>query len=83
MMWHHGGNWDGFFPMMFGGGIMMIVFWGLVIWLIVYLVRRSSNEKPYPKDQAIDILRQRYSRGEISTEEYRERLAELKDSLNV
>ncbi|MFS0645621.1 SHOCT domain-containing protein [Siminovitchia sp. 179-K 8D1 HS] len=81
MMWQNGGHWGNYFPMMMGGGIMMLIFWGLVIWLVIYAIRKlSPNEKSNHADSAVDILRQRYAKGEISVEEYRERLKELMDT---
>lgn len=84
MMWNNGtGCLGGGFPMMIGGGLFMLLFWGLVIWLIIYAVRKwSPNHKTSDTDKAVDLLRQRYSRGEISTEEYRERLHELTNETN-
>lgn len=70
-------------PMMIGGGLFMLLFWGLIIWLVIYLIRKlSQSNTTTPSDQAVDLLRQRYSRGEISTEEYRERLYELTHKTN-
>jgi len=54
----------------------MVAFWGAVIWGIVYLVRgrdeprhrAHSDDKP-----AIDLLEERFARGEIDNEEFRER----------
>jgi putative membrane protein len=79
MMWNNGAEClGGGFPMMMFGGIFMLVFWGLVIWLIVLAIRKlSPGGKSSQTDKAVDLLKQRYSRGEISTEEYRERLHEL------
>jgi putative membrane protein len=79
MMWNNGTEClGGGFPMMMFGGIFMLVFWGLVIWLIVLAIRKlSPGGKSSQTDKAVDLLKQRYSKGEISTEEYRERLHEL------
>lgn len=81
MMWNYGSEcFGGGFPMMMFGGIFMLVFWGLIIWFIVFVVRKlSSRNKSGQTDEAVEILRQRYSRGEIDTEEYRQRLHELTD----
>lgn len=78
-MWNHGINCFGEgSPMMMGGGILMYLFWGLVIVLIINEIRKSySNKKGGQTGSAIEVLRKRYSMGEISTEEYRERLNEL------
>ncbi|MDC3411972.1 SHOCT domain-containing protein [Aquibacillus sp. 3ASR75-11] len=83
MMWNNGTEClGGGFPMMMVGGIFMLVFWGLVIWLIVLAIQKLSSEnkdKSNQTDKAVEILRQRYSRGEIDTEEYRQRLHELEN----
>ena len=81
-MWNDSAEcFGGGFPMMMFGGILMFVFWGLVIWLIVVAIRKlSSKDKSSQTDNAIELLRERYSRGEIETEEYRQRLQELTDT---
>ena len=85
MMWNNGTEClGGGFPMMMFGGIFMLVFWGLVIWLIVLAIQKlSSGGKSSQTDNAVNVLRQRYSRGEIDTEEYRQRLHELTDSNKI
>jgi putative membrane protein len=69
MMWGDGWGW-------IGGGLMMLVFWGGLIAVVVFLVRgtrsRDSDERPRPSDPR-DILRERFARGEISEKEYEER----------
>ncbi len=63
------------------GGFFMLLFWGLVIWFIIDAIRKlSSGNKSSQTDNAVELLRKRYSRGEIDTEEYRQRLQELKDT---
>ena len=83
---HHDG-WDG--HMGWGGGWWMLI-WGtlmmaglvvLVVWLIRTTatgggVSRGSGSDD-PLDSARRILAERYARGELSTEEYRERLDQL------
>lgn len=74
---HMGGyGWGGL------GMLMMILFWALVIGLIVLLVRSfggASGGRSGPREQAdaLDILRERYARGEIDREEYEERKSVL------
>jgi putative membrane protein len=51
--------------------LMGLIFWAGVIVLIVLGIRwlASQGREPRP-DTALDILRQRYARGEISKEEF-------------
>jgi len=80
------GGWYGMGPGMMGGwgmgwfgGIFMIVFWVLVIVALVFFVRwlvRTSggiSEKETSRSRALEILKERYARGEIGTEEFEER----------
>ncbi|WP_235953202.1 SHOCT domain-containing protein [Salipiger sp. PrR002] len=78
------GSWDG--HMMWGGGygvfggLMMLVFWGVIIALIVLAVhwlRDSSGTGGKRSPDALDILRERLAKGEIDEEEYRRRKAAL------
>ena len=72
MMGGFGGFW--FMP------IIMIVFWGLVIWGIVALVRgvsAGSRGSSNQADSALEILKRRYARGEITKQEYEERKKDL------
>ncbi len=80
-MWHSGWGGGG---MIFGGGLLMAAFWVVVIVLIVLLVRRLGGAAPphHPEQArptALDILRERYARGEIDKEEYEERRKTLSD----
>jgi putative membrane protein len=71
-MWWMWGAWG--ILMMLG----MLTFWGLVIAGIVlgirWLVRQGRGSGP---DAALDILRQRYARGEISKEEFEAKKRDL------
>ncbi len=62
------------------GGIRMILFWILLIAIALFLLRRFSGGWEYPRkgtssaqSGALEILKQRYAKGEISKEEYDER----------
>ena len=69
-MWG-GGNW-------LFGGLMTVVFWGLIIGLIVLAVRGYSGRPDAATEQsALDILKKRYARGEIDEEEYERRKTKL------
>jgi putative membrane protein len=62
---------------------MMLVFWGLVIVGIVLAIRwlvtqgRESRSDAARSDTALDILRQRYARGEIDKEEFEAKKRDL------
>jgi len=63
------------------GFIRMLLFWGgliaLAVWLIGVLFPASSEEvggDTVASSLAQDILRARYAHGELTTEEYHERL---------
>ena len=66
------------------GGLMiipMILFWGLIIWGIVWLARGAwgygaSNYSEHT-DSALDILKRRYVRSEINKEEFESRKKDL------
>jgi len=71
-----GFGWGWFMPIFF------IIFWGLVIWGIVALVRgrsesRGSDSGSSRPDSALEILKRRYAKGEITKEEYEEKKHDL------
>ena len=77
MMWW-GGGWYG---MIFGPLIMILVL-ALVIAAVVLLVRWASGQWPGGAPQGrspLDILKERYARGEIDREEYTRRRADLQN----
>jgi putative membrane protein len=58
---------------------LMWVFWIALVTLGVWLVmRRTRPSEERGLDSARRILAERYARGEISSEEYRERLDQLR-----
>ena len=78
-----GGNFG--FGMMNGFGfgvipmLLTILFWVAIIalgaWLISSLVSRTNSQPPSnlpPAESALDILKKRYARGEITKEQYDE-----------
>lgn len=64
-----------------GGLVWMVVFWGLIVAGIVWLVRAatdSSARRDARRDgrgSARDVLDERFASGELSAAEYRERRA--------
>jgi putative membrane protein len=58
--------------------LMMILFWGLIIVAVVLGVRWFVGQgKESPSDSPLDILRQRYARGEMNKEEFESRKQDL------
>lgn len=61
--------------------LMMLVFWGAVIVGMVvairWLVSQGQGKEPRRTDAAVDILRQRYARGEINKEEFEAKRRDL------
>ena len=79
MWWNHGAGMG----WMVGGGLMMLLFWGGVIFLfglgIWALIRSGQQRSGDPNqtsitrpDRALEILKERYARGEITKAEYEE-----------
>jgi len=68
--WGYGG-WGGWLML-----IGMVIFWGLIIWGIVALVRRTGRFgccSSGPSESALEILKKRYAKGEIGKEEFEEK----------
>jgi putative membrane protein len=77
MWWHgHAGNWGGWWALAWV--CWMLILWGGLAALAVFLVRRWRRWRPPPGSSPEDILAERYARGEISTQEYHERLEVLR-----
>ena len=59
------------------GGVMMVIVWGglivLGIVLARYLIRGSNQGVAPPRQSPLDILEERYARGEIDQQEYETR----------
>jgi putative membrane protein len=78
MMWNNGGN-NG------GGGwvlmiLLMIVFWTLVVGGVIWWLRnRHQHQEPTAPGEsaARRILDERFARGELTEEEYRQRCDQL------
>ena len=60
------------------GGLGMILLWIVPVVLLVLLFRRLSGDKDKPRGKtALDILGERYARGEIGREEYLQRRTDI------
>ncbi|MGC9092241.1 MAG: SHOCT domain-containing protein [Bacteroidota bacterium] len=65
---------------MMGGWFMMVLFWILVIIGVVLLVRwigLQNKASMTEKESALEILKKRYAKGEISKEEFEEKKKDL------
>jgi len=67
-----------------GGGLVMVLFWGVLILGAVWLARAlfpNSQQPPAsstrPEASADDILKQRYARGELTREQYEQMRRDL------
>ncbi len=70
---------SGYGMMGFGMGfgfIFMLLFWGLIIWLIVTLIYSSQSNKN--EQDSLTIIKKRYASGEITKKQYEEMKKELK-----
>lgn len=76
-------GWHEFGGHPFMGGVFMFLFWGLLLLAIVFLLRflfgkTTSQDQGSPcPETAIDILKKRYAQGEISKEEFEEKMEVL------
>ena len=79
MMW--GSGWGG----SIFGMLMMLVYFGAIVLLVVFAFRwiaglgshRSTSYSRPSEDSALDILRERFARGEIDKAEFEERKRHL------
>lgn len=80
MGWYHDGPGGAGWLLMI---LSMLAFWALVIGAVVLVSRGSGSGRTPPPPAAPDprrILDERFARGEIGPEEYRERRAVLDES---
>ena len=68
----------------FGIGWLMPILWiviiGLIVWAVIYLVRgvgRTGSQDSIKQSSALEILKDRYARGEIGKEEFEEKRKDL------
>lgn len=75
------------------GIILFVIFWALVIYLVIslimYLIHGSGNvnnfmgkteHKTEKRDSAIETLRMRYAKGEVSKDDYDRTIADLRSA---
>lgn len=81
--WDHPHMWGGWGSMIFGP-ITMILFWGIIIVSIVLAVRwlgggLAGGTPPQARKTPLEILQERFARGEIDKDEFAERKRLLSD----
>ncbi|MDD5721505.1 MAG: SHOCT domain-containing protein [Candidatus Pacebacteria bacterium] len=79
MMYGYYGNWGGHIL----GGLIMFLFWIVVIAFIIWLIRGGKSHFHHGcghmdrNKDAIDILKERYAKGEINKEEFETKKKDL------
>jgi len=65
MGWDENGtSWTGWIAMI----VVMVAFWGLAAWVVVSVARRSDDKR-----DPMEVLEERFARGEIESEEFEQR----------
>ncbi len=57
------------------GFIFMLLFWGLIIWMIITLINAGQSDKN--ESDSLAILKRRYASGKITKKQYKEMKKEL------
>jgi len=70
---------DFFWEGIFAWGIFRLLFIILIVWLVVHLINRDHSPKFIPPihENALDILKTRYAKGEITKEQYEQMKADI------
>jgi putative membrane protein len=85
LLWHAWG-WGWGSVLLLGHGILTALFWIVLVLLVVALIRRLSGASSWrqdwgsPRQTAVDILQERFARGEIDKQEYEDRRRTLTSS---
>ena len=80
-MWGHMDGYSGYGGWMVFGGLTMILFWVILILAIAalwkYVARSQIPPANRPEKSAVQMLEERYARGEINKEEFLEKKKDL------
>ena len=75
------GHTDGMFSggMFFGGGLLMWFFWIILLVVLVYVLKDifGSVNRNSSSTNALEILKERFARGEIDEAEFEQRKKQL------
>lgn len=79
-MMKYGGYGMSLIGLVFACIIMLLILAAIILGvvLLVRYLRKSQNNPQMPYNNALNILNERYAKGEISDEEYKKKKAELK-----
>jgi len=61
---------NGMFGGMWFGWIFWILLLVVIIWVVSQLLNKNQNTTNYKSESAMDILKKRYAKGEITKEEF-------------
>ncbi|MDO8557842.1 MAG: SHOCT domain-containing protein [bacterium] len=61
---------DHMFGLGIWGAFMMLIFWVAVTAFIVWVVKEANGRNTGHRNSALDILKERYAKGEMSKEEF-------------
>ena len=59
------------------GAIIMVLFWGAIIWLVISLINAGTKKSEETPESPLGILKKRYAKGEITRDQYLEMEKEL------
>lgn len=73
MGWGHMGEWSGWGWYAFGHLLWVAFLIVGIVALLRWTVGRGPHRRPQAPDRALDVLRERYARGEIDQNEFEQR----------
>lgn len=73
-MWWDWNSWGGLWAGMIIMMVLMVIFWGgiiaLIVWGIRRFARRESGRGTAERPSPLDLAKERYARGEITKEQF-------------